>query len=625
LQFYGIKTFFAKEGTMVFASKKIGLMVIVWIMVSASVADANTYYIRTDGGSATQCTGLKDAPYPGSGTDQACAWSHPFWALNGSGGWNIQGGDTLVIGTGSYRMGIDAPNTGWCQAEWSYSCHLPPLPSGPSPGKPTRIVGAGWEQGCADPPELWGVERAWQIISLAGTNNGTIACIELTDHSGCVEHYANPAIQCERDTPPFGDWAANGIAASDSSNVILKDLNIHGLAGGGIHAGRLKDWTVVNVRIAGNGWVGWDGDIDGKDANSGTMSFKNWTVEWNGCAESYPHETINNCWAQTAGGYGDGVGTGETGGNWVIEDSIFRYNTSDGLDLLYNRLPSQILIRRTQSYGNAGNQIKVNGPTRIENSLLKGNCGFFSGKLFTYNVDDCRAGGSALAFAFRQGNAVSLFNSTLTGHGDCLLTAECDDGSCNGSETIIFQNNIFIGNQEFMDPNDTTCYIWFDQDNFYDTQIDYNVVYRAKIGSVGLSANDISEDPLIVDDTLIAFDGHLKIGSPAMDSGLAEGSLAGLIPDHDLEGVPRPQGIGLDRGAYEFHSTCPDCSGDTVVLENVTFFSNTTCKCTAATSITIGSGVTVKKEGTVTFKTPTVKIEGDFHAENGSKVIIRKE
>jgi hypothetical protein len=33
---------------------------------------ATTYYVRTDGGSASQCTGLVNAPYPGSGTGQAC-------------------------------------------------------------------------------------------------------------------------------------------------------------------------------------------------------------------------------------------------------------------------------------------------------------------------------------------------------------------------------------------------------------------------------------------------------------------------------------------------------------------------------------------------------------------------
>jgi hypothetical protein len=546
-----------------FVSTTIGLMVIAWVAASVSVTDANTYYVRADGGSATQCTGLTNAPYPGSGTNQACAWSHPLWALDNLGGWKIQGGDTLMIGSGSYRMGIGAPNTGWCEAVSAYECHLPPLPSGPSETQPTRVVGASWNQGCSSPPELWGAERPWQIISLENTDNAVIACVELTDHSGCVEHHANPAIRCERNTPPFGDWAAIGITASDSSNVKLKDLNIHGFAAGGVHAGRLSNWTVDNVRIAGNGWVGWDGDIDGNDANTGTLSFKKWTVEWNGCAESYPAETMNNCWAQTAGGYGDGVGTGETGGNWVIEDSLFRYNTSDGLDLLYTRLSSQIVIRRTQSYGNAGNQIKVNGPSRIENSLLKSNCGFFNGKTFTYNVDDCRAGGAALVFALRQNSAVSIVNSTLTGHGDCLLNAECDDNSCIGSETITIQNNIFIGNQEFMDPSDTTCYIWFDQDNFYNTQINYNIVYRAKMGGATLSTNDISQDPMAVDDNLETFDGHLKTGSPAIDSGLAIGSLGGLIPDHDLEGNGRPQGAGVDRGVYErVDSPEPDIKGN---------------------------------------------------------------
>ena len=42
--------------------------------MAASLACAATYYVRTDGGSATQCNGLADAPYPGSGTGQNCWW-----------------------------------------------------------------------------------------------------------------------------------------------------------------------------------------------------------------------------------------------------------------------------------------------------------------------------------------------------------------------------------------------------------------------------------------------------------------------------------------------------------------------------------------------------------------------
>jgi len=97
----------------------------------------------------------------------------------------------------------------------------------------------------------------------------------------------------------------------------------------------------------------------------------------------------------------DGVGTGTTGGHWIIEDSVIQYNTQDGLDLLYVREPgSQIDISRTLARGNAGNQIKTSGPVTIENSIIVGNCGFFEGKPFTYHsdteFDHCRAGGDAL-------------------------------------------------------------------------------------------------------------------------------------------------------------------------------------------------------------------------------------
>ena len=70
-----------------------------------------------------------------------------------------------------------------------------------------------------------------------------------------------------------------------------------------------------------NGLAGWNGDLEDDDANSGTLSFKRWTVAWNGCVETYPGKKPQGCWAQDAGGYGDGVGTGETGGTWIIEDS----------------------------------------------------------------------------------------------------------------------------------------------------------------------------------------------------------------------------------------------------------------------------------------------------------------
>ena len=70
-----------------------------------------TYYIHPEGGSRNQCTGMVDKPYPGQGSDQPCAWDHPFRALPPGGSPRISGGDTLIISTGSYMMGYGAPGS----------------------------------------------------------------------------------------------------------------------------------------------------------------------------------------------------------------------------------------------------------------------------------------------------------------------------------------------------------------------------------------------------------------------------------------------------------------------------------------------------------------------------------
>ncbi|MBN1815305.1 MAG: hypothetical protein JXA14_25960, partial [Anaerolineae bacterium] len=186
-----------------------------------------TYYVRPDGGSAEQCTGLADTPYPGTGTGQPCAWDHPFRALPPGNAPRIAGGDTLLIAAGSYRMGYGAPGAGACDPDAAFDCHVPPLPAGPDPTHPTRLLGAGWDTGCSTPPELWGTERPWYVLNLDGSDNAEVACLEITDHSGCVEGHTG-GLACERDDAPFGDWASIGLYAVDAENVVLRDLNIHG-------------------------------------------------------------------------------------------------------------------------------------------------------------------------------------------------------------------------------------------------------------------------------------------------------------------------------------------------------------------------------------------------------------
>ncbi|HSB03175.1 MAG TPA: choice-of-anchor Q domain-containing protein, partial [Anaerolineales bacterium] len=520
------------------------------------------YYVRPDGGSNEQCTGLADTPYPGSGTGQACAWDHPFRALPPGAAPRISGGDTLIVAAGSYQMGFGASGAESCDEAASFDCHMPPIPSGSSPEHPTRILGAGWDSGCSDPPELWGSGRAWFIVNLTDASNIEVSCFEITDHSSCVEGHSGD-LACERDTPPYGDWAPYGLSAEDSANVHLRDLNIHGLAAGGVHAGRLTDWAVENVRIAGNGTVGWDGDLwdDNGDSNMGTLTFRHWVVEWNGCGETYPGGEPTGCWGQEAGGYGDGVGTGETGGDWIIEDSAFLHNTSDGLDLLYHTLGGSVTLNRVRAEGNAGNQVKVTGQTEITNSVLVGNCAFFENQPFTFWVDQCRALGNTLEVVFTGGEQVSIVNSTLYGQGDGLVGGGAREGfECNGAEKITARNSIFVGDADYFDPSDLT--FLFYQEGCSDLKLDsdYNIIHNVKDFDCGTASHDsisgaydLCEDPLLAGPLSGAEYGMAPSpGSPAIDAG--DNS---VCPSVDILRAPRPvdgNGDGsaiCEAGAYE--------------------------------------------------------------------------
>jgi len=540
---------------------------LVWTAppVHADSLAAVTYYVRPDGGSPTQCTGRVDAPYPGSGTNQPCAWDHPFRALPPAGPPRIAGGDTLIIGSGSYRMGYGAPEANLeddvCAREYPGGCHMVPIPSGPDPAHPTRILGAGWDSGCASPPELWGAQRADLIFNLTDASNVQVACLEITDHAACAEFHESPSLACERDRYPYGDWAAVGLYAEDSANVHLWNLNIHGLASIGVHAGRLTDWTVENVRLAGNGLVGWDGDLwDGSDSNAGTLTFRRWTIEWNGCVETYPDGAPTGCWDENVGGYGDGVGTGATGGDWIIEDSAFLHNTSDGLDLLYHSLGGRIVLNRVRAEGNAGNQVKVAGETAITNSVLVGNCAFFNGQPFTYHVAPCRAGGVTLDFAYTGGERVSLVNSTIYGQGDGLVGAgPREEGDCRGTETLIGRNNVFHGDVDYFDPEDLTFLFYQEGCPGLQFDSDYSLYHRAKLSLYTPGPHDIAADPRLTGPLAgTAYGMALAAGSPAIDAGDNA-----VCPGTDIRGASRPvdgDGDGVaecDMGAYEWRESAP--------------------------------------------------------------------
>lgn len=399
------------------------------LLVVATPVAAETWYVRPDGGDPSRCDGRSDRSVAAAGADRACAWRHPFDALPPAGTPRIAGGDTLWIRPGSYRIGFGAPGAEACSRDFPWDCHPPPLPSGPSRERPTRVLGGDERGRCDARPQLWGAERAAMVLNLAGSSHVELACLEITDRAACVENHCHggacaEVARCERDAPPYGDWAGTGISARDSRDVLLRDLDIHGLALRGIHAGRLRDWRLQRVALRGNGWSGWDGDLGAGDSgNAGTLTFEQVEIAWNGCVERWPGRDVFGCWGQSAGGYGDGLGLAAGGGDWRFVEASVHHNASDGLDLLYLRAPSSLRVERSRLAANAGNQLKTSGDATLVGNRIDGECA----RLVAHGLaagDACRAGGNAVVVVLDEAQRATLEDNVIAGQGDCLVVLE---------------------------------------------------------------------------------------------------------------------------------------------------------------------------------------------------------
>ena len=557
-----------------------GCLLTVCLLLIAGQALAATYFVRPDGGTTAQCTGLVDAAYSGSGAGQACGWHHPFDALapQEQGSQNpailLHGGDTLHIAPGSYEMGLNAPGAkGYypaCNPAFSYDCHIPPIPSGTA-AQPTQILGAGWNTGCRAPPQLWGSEHASWVLDMRGSSYVNIQCLEVTDRAGCIESHSDPAIACNRNTPPYGAWASHGVYASDSHNVTLQDLNIHGMANRGILGGRLANWTLTRVHMVANGWAGWDGDLGcgtlGCSSDSGTMTFQSVEIGWNGCAEQYPGNTIYACWGQQASGYGDGFGEAKTGGNWIFRDSYIHHNTQDGLDLLYADGTGSITVERTRAEGNAGNQIKLAGNALVQNSVIVGNCSYFLGVDYMQgnnsgggatSGDNCRALGNALVLSLPAGHSGTVRYNTIISEGDCAILAR--DGNITSS--IAIQNNALIGRPDWIKANQSpqpqSCLFYWDSGPGIPWPATYvgNLAYQLK--DAACPADSVcGTDPRLTNESLsTAFNPVPLFGSPLLGAAV---TVAGTLPV-DSRNLPRPApGMsGYDIGATQYQGLCDD-------------------------------------------------------------------
>lgn len=434
------------------------------------IYNGTCFYVRTDGGSRTQCDGKTNAAYPGSGTGQPCAVDSIFEIFPPAGttpNLGFASGDSLIIADGTYQYGLNSPNAtqngGTCYAGAAYNCFMMPPPSGISTTAPTRIYGEHWKDGCATKPLIVGNNRIDQVLNLGwNTSNFDIQCLEITDGEDCIEAPGHTDNSCA--TTPYDTvtMARVGLFAGKVSNVNIRNVSIHGMAQQGVNASG-TNWTMRNLVLLGNK-VGWDGDTGTyptSTGDEGVMDFGNVHIEYSGCAEDYPivgSPVYRNC--ITGNAYSDGFGTDPTNATYVFENCNVSHNNHDGIDMLYGNTTTSLYVKNCLLENNSGNQLKIKtGHAYIEGNTIIGNCCYMAQTPPLTNTcttncpgettTECRANGDVIFAKFLAGSQYYFYNNTVTSEANVLLSTEEDGaGTCIGTEQLTWVNNIAVGSRQ---------------------------------------------------------------------------------------------------------------------------------------------------------------------------------
>lgn len=460
------------------------------VVAAAQPGAQNTWYVRPDGGTryssnvpTGQCDGLGDAAYPGSGTNQHCAFNDVryFWTDNGTycvdntstsncWYWIGQGGDTFLvrgsIGTGvTYRIGQSGPNSGdWFGLAGNpYGAGIPPLPSGTANAH-TKFLGENFASCSAQSArtQLHGGYGVSIVLNMSGSSYVDVACFDITDFSACGR--SGQLDSCNTNFP-LDDYAGSGIGWSNTStNDTITDVRAHGLASLGMTGPTGNGVVMTGLDIIGNAGAGWNSDNGNGDQTAignGSTLVQNFSIAWNGCAEEYPIVDplpYQDCTDDNIGGYGDGFGTAtvnNTSGGWQVhfDQGIVNNNTQDGLDALHlTGDGSSMTITRVLAYGNMGQQIKIGGSAgTANNNVIFTNCNAMRqaipGTPAGYDTrlsDFCRAADSGVVMEVNAGATTTFDFNTIYSASATGIEVDCG-GTCDGTTLMDFRNNIFLG------------------------------------------------------------------------------------------------------------------------------------------------------------------------------------
>ncbi len=573
---------------------------------TAATGTGTTWFVRPDGGTryssnvtSGQCNGLADAAYPGSGTNQNCAFNDVryLWADNSGvpNAWVISGGDTVIVrGCNALpsqqnadnphcRLGWDISSNGnppnsWCgYGNPSYTCYNPPIPAG-SASQHTRILGqnyAACNTGGATNPKTY-ANNLTQLFSgfslgyalnLTNTSYVDIQCLEITTHNGACVTLGTPFYPRGCSTSgTVDDYGNSGILTNNAtSNVTFQDVYIHGFTSSGMFGPIGGPIIMTRMFVGFNAFAGWNFD-DGSstpDAPGSSITANYILMEGNGCQEQYP---ITNdfpalvCYDTQSEGFGDSwSGQNTTLDTMYCNHCDNLYNTKDGF-IGPHTWVTNLTITNSTSIGNMGQDWKWGGntvPTTVNftNNRTIGNCNRMSqplpGAPSNYNQylsGFCRAAGNLFGVVVPSGSTWTIGNNTTITYQPTTFDLSCPAGLSPCPSTIKITDNIFLGYDNPSNPyGPLTPAMYYIEDPSINVVSSYNVEFGMRNGdcSPPQGTGNICSDPLLIgepaqgtippESTLDNFNFSPASGSPTIGAGTTYSGMPAL----DFNGVSR--------------------------------------------------------------------------------------
>lgn len=537
-------------------------------ITNAPSGPGTTWYVRTDGGSRYdlnvpdgQCDGKSDAPYPGSGVNQHCAFNDFRYLYDdgtyGNFAWVISGGDTVVVegcAAAPDQQNPDAPHCrigwdtstgsgslGWCAgSEANFGCYNPTIPAGTA-SQHTRILGACAVSGTCNSgnatvrtnlAQLFGGFGTFGVLNLGGTQYVDVQGIEFTTHNGKCVHYGAPAYPktCSASSPA-DDYADQGIVTNTSTaNILLEDVYIDGMAASGLAGPIGGPITMKRVNVSFNGFAGWnfDNGFDTPDAPGSSINASYVTMIGNGCNQEYPivHTAFPAfaCYDSSSGGFGDSWSGQDTElDSFTCDHCVNNYNTKDAFIGPHTQIKN-LTITNSESIGNMGQSWKwgtyPGGTLIFENNLTVGNCFRMSqalpGAAQNFNQSTglpgshlsnyCRAAGMVFGvIAAANSNWTVAGNSIIT-YQPTIFDINCQTSGACGTTSLNFTDNLILGYTTaanyYPGASGTAPGMYY----FEDTSIphpvtSYTVEYGTRNDDCGSgSAHIICSDPLLVNE-----------------------------------------------------------------------------------------------------------------------------